>query len=84
MNRREFLELAGGFAALSAMQGCASGLKIGGCGSMSNFAAPKLGRIRVGMVGVGSRGTYALKRLAFMPGVEIAAFCDVKEAAMKS
>lgn len=83
MNRREFMELAGGFAAMSAVQGCASGLKIGGCGSMSNFAAPKLGRIRVGMVGVGSRGTYALKRLAFMPGVEIAAFCDVNEDAMK-
>ena len=83
MNRREFMELAGGFAAMSAVQGCASGLKIGGCGSMSGFAAPRLRRIRVGVVGVGERGTYALKRLAFVPGVEIAAFCDVKEAAMK-
>ena len=50
---------------------------------MSGYVAPKLKRIRVGVVGVGSRGTYALKRLAFMPGVEIAAFCDIKEEAMK-
>ena len=63
--------------------GC-TGLRLGGGGgTMSGYAAPALKRVRVGVVGVGSRGTYALKRLAFMPGVDIAAFCDIKEAAMK-
>ena len=50
--------------------------------TMIGFAAPKLERIRVGLVGVGSRGDQALRRLPFMPGVEIAAFCDPDEAAM--
>ena len=73
-----------GLAALAlATGGCANALKISGGGTMSGYVAPKLKRIRVGVVGVGSRGTYALKRLAFMPGVEIAAFCDIKEEAMK-
>ena len=83
LDRRGFLAGAG-LAALSlASGGCATGFKIGGSGSMSGFVAPKLKRVRVGVVGVGLRGTYALKRLAFMPGVEIAAFCDIREAAMK-
>ena len=83
LDRRGFLAGAG-LAALAMSGGaCAAGVKLGGGGSMSGFAAPKLKRIRVGIVGVGMRGTYALKRLAFMPGVEIAAFCDIREAAMK-
>ena len=73
-----------GLAALAlATGGCANALKISGGGTMSGYVAPKLKRIRVGVVGVGSRGTYALRRLAFMPGVDIAAFCDIKESAMK-
>ena len=73
-----------GLAALAlATGGCANALKISGGGTMSGYVAPKLKRIRVGVGGVGARGTYALKRLAFMPGVEIAAFCDIKEDAMK-
>ena len=83
-SRRDFLANAGLAAMALAAGGCASGRpKIGGAGAMSNFVAPPLARVRVGVVGVGSRGTYALKRLAFMPGVEIAAFCDIAEAAMK-
>ncbi|MBR4654592.1 MAG: Gfo/Idh/MocA family oxidoreductase [Kiritimatiellae bacterium] len=82
-SRRDFLAGAG-FAAMSMMAGgCASGFKLGGNGSMSGFRAPRLERVRVGVVGVGSRGTYALKRLAFIPGVDVAAFCDINEEAMK-
>ena len=82
-SRREFLADAGLAAAAMFAGGCASGFKLGGSGTMSGFAAPRLKRVRVGVVGVGSRGTYALKRLAFMPGVDITAFCDISEAAMK-
>ena len=39
--------------------------------------------MRVGIVGVGSRGSYALTRLAVMPCVDVTAFCDIDEAAMK-
>ena len=82
-NRRQFLAGAG-LAAMTLTAGGGTGMRLcGGGGTMSGYVAPKLKRVRVGIVGVGSRGTYALKRLAFMPGVEIAAFCDIKEAAMK-
>ncbi len=83
LGRRGFLAGAGLAALAMAGGGCASGFKLGGAGTMSGFVAPKLKRIRVGVVGVGSRGTYALKRLSCMPGVEIAAFCDIREEAMK-
>ncbi len=49
---------------------------------MSGFAAPKLRRVRVGLVGVGSRGEQALHRLPFLPGVEVAALSDPDEAAL--
>ena len=81
IDRRKFLAGAGGAAALVAAGGCAGLAKAPG-GSMSGYAAPPLERVRVGVVGVGKRGVFALKRLAFMPGVEIAAFCDVDDAAM--
>ena len=81
--RRDFLAGAGFAAAAVAAGGCVSGFKIGGAGSMSGFVAPKLARVRVGVVGVGNRGFYALRRLSCMPGVEISAFCDVREEAMK-
>ena len=38
-------------------------------------------RIRVGIIGVGSRGTALLKRILKSPGVEIAAICDTDEMA---
>jgi hypothetical protein len=81
--RRDFLTGCGAAALAVAGGGCVSAFKVGGCGSMSGFVAPRLKRVRVGFVGVGARGFYALKRLAFIPGVDVAAFCDIDEAAMK-
>ena len=85
-NRREFLRntmLAGaGCLAAGALRADAARVAEGGA-PMLGFACKPMETVRVGVVGVGERGTYALKRLAFVPGVEIAAFCDVKEAAMK-
>ena len=50
--RREFLESAGLAAAAMATGGCMSGTRLSG-GAMSGFVAPRLERIRVGVVGVG-------------------------------
>ena len=50
---------------------------------MAEFAAPPLKRVRIGFVGVGARGTYAVKRICQMPGVEITALCDIKAEAIK-
>ena len=75
MNRREFMELAGGFAALSAMQGCASGRFFGGATAMSNFAVPPMEKIRIGYIGIGERGTWAVHRVSGIPVTETAALC---------
>ncbi|MBR2839207.1 MAG: Gfo/Idh/MocA family oxidoreductase [Kiritimatiellae bacterium] len=83
MTRREFMGGVG-LAVASTAAGCRScGVKVGGRGSMSGFVAPKLARVRVGMVGVGARGRGALYRLSGMPGVDVTAFCDIDETAMK-
>lgn len=45
--------------------------------NMCGFAAPRLDKVRVGVVGLGMRGPGAVTRLSFIEGVEIKALCDV-------
>lgn len=49
--------------------------------NMCGYAAPKLDTVRVGFVGVGSRGSAAVQRLSYIDGVEIVAICDELETA---
>ena len=44
--------------------------------NMCGYAAPKLDKVRIGFVGLGSRGPGAVNRLSHIEGVEIAALCD--------
>ncbi len=44
---------------------------------MYDFAAAPTKRIRIGFVGVGSRGFAAGKRIALIPGCEVTAVCDI-------
>lgn len=44
--------------------------------NMCGYAAPKLETVRVGIVGLGMRGSGAVERLAYIEGVEITALCD--------
>lgn len=44
--------------------------------NMCGYAAPKLPVVRVGIVGVGMRGSGAVDRLSYIDGVEITALCD--------
>jgi predicted dehydrogenase len=46
--------------------------------NMCGYAAPKLETVRVGFVGLGSRGPAAVKRMSQIEGVEIKALCDVR------
>ena len=81
-NRRDFLTGAVLAAGGAAMAGCTSGRCCGAgtCGPagapMLGFCAPKLDRVRVGVVGVGERGWRAAERLSGVPGVDVAAICD--------
>jgi predicted dehydrogenase len=44
--------------------------------NMSGFAAPKIDIVRVGVIGLGSRGPGAVERLSKIDGLEIKALCD--------
>ena len=48
---------------------------------MCGYAAPKLDTVRVGFVGIGDRGSGAVKRMTFIEGVEVTALCDTRQAA---
>ena len=55
--------------------------------NMAGYAAPKLGTVRVGIIGLGNRGPNHLKTLTQLEGVEIRGLCDKNpervEAALK-
>lgn len=44
--------------------------------NMCGYAAPKLDVVRIGLVGLGMRGSGAVERLSYIEGVEIVALCD--------
>src|SRR4051812_43011045 len=46
--------------------------------NMCGYAAPKLDKVRIGLIGVGSRGSGGLQRLRVIEGVEIKALCDIR------
>jgi hypothetical protein len=51
--------------------------------NMSGYGAPALPVVRVGIIGLGDRGSGAVERLSFIEGVEIKALCDKREVAVK-
>lgn len=44
--------------------------------NMCGYAAPKLDVVRIGIIGIGMRGSDAVGRLSYIDGVEIVALCD--------
>ena len=46
--------------------------------NMSGYAAPKLDTVRVGFIGLGSRGPGHARNLSLLDGVEIKALCDIR------
>ena len=75
-SRRDFLF---GAAAMTATAGCSINKLCADGGTMQDFALPAMRRIRVGFVGIGSRGTAAVHRVSMLPGVDIVALCDKKQ-----
>ena len=84
--RRDFLKLGalGGLGALgvAGFSGCVTP----GRGLFQRpvpkegFAAPPMDRVRIGFVGVGGMGTNHVQQLLKVPGAEILAVCDIREA----
>ena len=50
--------------------------------NMCGYAAPPIPVVRTGIIGLGDRGSEAVKRLSFIEGVEITAICDIRRAAL--
>ena len=44
--------------------------------NMCGYAAPKIETVRVGVIGLGMRGSEAVRRLSYIDGLEIMALCD--------
>ena len=76
-NRRDFLKGTAWMGATAALAGCVSSAAKLCRGAMSGFAAPAVKKVRIGHVGLGMRGPGAVQRMAAIPGVEIAALCDL-------
>lgn len=83
-SRRGFLKTAAWVSGAATMLGQAGCKGIQGCPAgkgvnMAGFRAEPLEKVRVGLIGVGRRGSGFVKRLSDIPGVEIKALCDVYE-----
>lgn len=50
--------------------------------NMCGYAAPKLDKVRIGFVGIGDRGSGAVKRMTYIDGVEVTAICDIRQSAL--
>ncbi len=51
--------------------------------NMSGYAAPALPLVRVGLIGLGDRGSGAVQRLSYIEGVDIRALGDLRQAAVE-
>jgi len=50
--------------------------------NMHNYAAPAIDLVRIGVIGVGNRGSSHVRRIRRIEGTEIRAICDIDEAAL--
>lgn len=73
MKRRTFLKSTAGLAAAA----------LTGAGRQLVAAEDALPPARIGVIGVGNRGTYLMRLLLKMPGVAVTAVCDTNEANLK-
>jgi predicted dehydrogenase len=81
MERREFITTSAAAAAagtaLSLLNGC--GTEGAGAGGAGGAAGGSAGPLRLGVIGVGSRGQFMMRQFLRVAGVRVAALCDVYE-----
>lgn len=87
--RRSFLKTLGGVgAAITAAQALAQAQetpsRASGAKYMGDFAAPKLDKVKVAIIGVGARGSGHAAQLATIEGVDFVGICDLREGAAKA
>ena len=80
INRRNFLKGTAWMGTAAVAAGChLNRLGFGEGGLMQNYAYRPLRRVRVGFIGIGGRGSCAVRRVAQIPGVDVVALCDRKQ-----
>ena len=78
--RREFLKGTAWMGAAAVAAGCMSDpLKVGGVAGapMQGAALKPMKKVRVAVIGVGSRGAGAVNRISMVPGTEVTCICDL-------
>jgi predicted homoserine dehydrogenase-like protein len=45
--------------------------------NMAGYAAPKIDRVRIGIIGLGNRGPHHMRTMIRIEGVEVRALCDL-------
>lgn len=78
--RREFLKGTAWMGVAAITAGCISEKSAPGFGkggTMHGFRVAPIKTVRVGLIGVGSRGTGAVQRIAQIPGCEVTALSDI-------
>ena len=85
-SRRDFIKGSAWMGAAAVASGICSSRSVSAASSagtpMANFRCKPIRHIRVGMIGVGSRGSAAVRRLVRIPGVRMTAICDLKPEAV--
>ena len=86
-SRREFLKSTLCAGAACSMAKGLSAADAGACGTvggvvgapMLGFACKPMETVRVGVVGIGSRGMGMISRVSKLPGVVVTAVCDIQD-----
>jgi predicted dehydrogenase len=89
--RRGFLKALGGLTAglaafpsiVSAQKATNAPSRPSGAKYMGDFAAPKLEKVKVAIIGVGARGSGHASQLASIEGVDFVGVCDLNEGRAK-
>ncbi|MGN5954782.1 Gfo/Idh/MocA family protein [Sphingobacterium lactis] len=76
-SRRDFLKKAGVLSSVAITLPSLQNEVLAAPGfNMSGFAAPKIDKVKVAIIGLGMRGPGAVDRISYIEGAEIVALCD--------
>ena len=82
LGRREFMTGAACSGVVAVAGGAVPRAGSPSRGTMAGFSAPPMERVRLAFIGIGDRGTAAVRRVSKIPGCDIVALCDLRKEAV--